>query len=62
MFSFLIISDSNYAYVILNAIHREKMCFTQSSTRMAASDFFHVFIQSVKFYTFYHYVLNSTDV
>ena len=39
-----------------------KKCFTQFSTRMAASDLFHMFKQSIKFYTFYYHVFKSTDV
>ena len=45
----------------INDTHRKKLCFTQFSTRMAASlgclaasdVFFHVFSQTIKFYTFY---------
>ena len=29
---------------------------------LAASDLFHMFTQSIKFYTFYYHVLKSTDV
>ena len=29
---------------------------------LAASDLFHVFTQSIKFYTFYYHVLESTDI
>ena len=39
---------------LLNDTHRKKLCFTQFSTGMAASDVFHVFTQSIKFYTFRH--------
>ena len=39
-----------------------KLCLTQFSTRMAASDLFHMFTQSIKFYTFQYSVLKSRDV
>ena len=34
-----------------NDTQREKLCFAQFITRMAASDLFHMFTQSIKFYT-----------
>ena len=37
--------------------YREKLCFTQFSTRMAASNLFHMFIQPIKFYAFHFHVL-----
>ena len=46
---------------VFNDTHREKLCFIQFSTRMAAS-LFHMFTESVKFYAFYYYVLKGTDV
>ena len=30
--------------------------------RLAPSDFFHMFTQSIRFYTFYYHVPKSTDV
>ena len=47
---------------LLDDTHREKLCFTQFSTRVAASDFYRMFTQSAKFYLFYYHVLKSTDV
>ena len=48
---------------LLNDTNREKLC-TQLSTRIAVWLLltFHMFLQSVKFYTFYYHVLKSTDV
>ena len=44
----------------VNDTHREKLCFTQFITRMAAwLLLFHMFTQSIKFYTFRHYVLKK---
>ena len=43
----------------LNDTHREKQCFTQLSTRMAASDLFDMFTQSVKFYIFHYHVFKE---
>ena len=40
----------------------EKMRFTQFSTRMAASELFHMFTQSIKFCTLYYHVSKSADV
>ena len=34
-----------------------KNCFTQFRARMAASDLFHMFTQSIKFYTFHYHLL-----
>ena len=52
----------------LNDTHRKKLCFTQLSTRiycnksLATSDLFSMFTQSIKFYKFHCYILNSKDV
>ena len=46
--------------VALDDTHREKLCFTQFSTRhgcLAASHLFHMFTHSNKFYTFHYHVL-----
>ena len=37
--------------------HWKKLCFTQFSTRMAASNLFHMFIQPIKFHVFHYHVL-----
>ena len=45
---------------VISDTHREKLCFTHLSTRMAAwllLTFFMCFTQSVKFYTFHYHVL-----
>ena len=50
---------------LLNDTHKEKLYFTQFSTRMAAwllLIFFHMFTQSVKFCAFHYHLLKSTDV
>ena len=43
---------------------REKLSYSiqYKNGCLANSDLFHMFTQSIKFYTFYHHVLNSTDV
>ena len=46
----------------LNDAYREKLCFTQFSTRMAASDLFYEITQSIKLYTFCYPVFKSKDV
>ena len=46
----------------INDTHRKKLCFTQVSTRMAASDLFYVFTQSIRLHTFYYHILKSIDV
>ena len=48
--------------LILNDNHREKLCFTQLSVRMAASDLLHMFTQSIEFYNFHYHIFQSTDV
>ena len=40
---------------------RGKLCFTQFSTEIAGSNLFHLFTQSIKFYTFHYHILKSTD-
>ena len=40
--------------VLLNSIQYKNGC-------LAASDLFHMFIQSLKFYTFHYHILKSTD-
>ena len=45
-----------------NDNHREKLCFTSFSILMAASDLFHIFPESVKFFTLHSHVLKSIDV
>ena len=45
---------------VLNNTHREKLCFAQFSIRMAASDLFHMFTQSIKFYTFHYHILKDS--
>ena len=47
-----------------NDTHREKTVLLRSVPDgcLAASDIFHMFTQSIKFYTFYYYLLKSTDV
>ena len=55
----------NIVYSIMfNDTHREKLCFTQFSTTMAAWLLLTLLllIQLIKFYTFYYHVLKSTDV
>ena len=52
--------DTCWTLFCINDTHREKMCFTQFSTKngcLAASDLFNMFTQSVKFYTFHYHVL-----
>ena len=50
-----------------NDTHREKLCFTQFGTRiyqnrsLAASDLFHIFIQSFKLYTLLHCRMLKSD-
>ena len=57
---FLIICNESHLWIEagrVNDTHRERLCFTQFSTRMTAwllLTFFHVFTQSIKFYTFYY--------
>ena len=54
--------------ISFNNAHREKLCLTQFSTRiywnrsLAASDLFHMFIQSIKFHTFNCNILKNNDV
>ena len=47
-----------------NDTHREKMFYLiqYKNGYSAASDLFHMFTESIKFYTFYYHVLKSTDV
>ena len=44
----------------------KKLCFTQfiqyKKSCLAVSDLFHMFTQSIKFYTFHYHVLKSTNV
>ena len=50
--------------ITVNDTHREKLCFTQFSTRngcLAASDLIQMFTQSIKFYTFHCHVLKVTS-
>ena len=56
--------DSNTFPNGLNDTHREKLFYSVQDKNgcLAASDLFHMFTQSVKFYTFYYYVLKSSDV
>ena len=52
-------------YYILNDTHKEKLSFTQFSTRIAAwllLTFSIIFTQSVKFYIFHYQVFKGTDV
>ena len=49
-------------FKLLNDTHREKLYFTQFSTRIAAYDLFYVFRQSIKFYTFHYTYLMTTVV
>ena len=48
----------------INDTHRENgvLLIQHKNGCLAASDLFHVFTQSVKFYTFHYYVFKSTDV
>ena len=52
--------------ILVNDTDREKLCFTQFSEAknrsLAATDLFHIFTQSIKFYTFQCHILKSTDV
>ena len=46
----------------LNDTHRETLCFCSVQYKngyLAPSDLFHMFKQSVKFYTFYYHVLKD---
>ena len=47
-----------------NDTQREKTVLLRSVQDgcLTASDIFHMFTQSIKFYTFYYYLLKSTDV
>ena len=53
--SFKIVFDASLIYAI-NGTHMENFCFTEFSTkihwntRLAASDVFHMFTQSIKFF------------
>ena len=47
---------------ILTILTGKKLCFIQFSTRTAASDLFHLFTQSIGFYTFHYHILKSADV
>ena len=53
---------------MLGIYSKGKNCFTRLSTRIycnkrsAASDQFHMFIQSIKIYTFYCRIIMNTDV
>ena len=53
---------------IFNNTHWEKLSFTQFSTRiywnssLADSELFHMFTQSIKFFTFHCHILKSTNV
>ena len=54
--------EENYHRILhiqINDTHREKLCFYSIQYKngcLAASDFFHIFTQSIKFYTFYYQV------
>ena len=45
-----------------NDTHADKLHFTQFITTVAASDLFHMFTQSIKFYMIYYHVLKSADL
>ena len=47
------LTEKNHC-ILLNSV-QERLC-------LAPSDLFHMFTQSVKFYTFYHHILKSADV
>ena len=55
-------------FKIFNATHIQKLCFTQISTiiyrdrGLVASDLFHMFTQSIKFYSLNSPILKGTDV
>ena len=55
----------NFSENCLNNTHIEKLCFYSIQCKndyLAASDFFHIFTQSIKFHTFYYHVWKSKDV
>ena len=54
-FYFLLINDTRKEKTVFYSIQYMNGC-------LAASDLFHMFTQSMKFYTFPYHVLNSTDV
>ena len=47
---------------LINDTHREKLFYSihYKNGRLAASDLFHMFTQTIKFYTFYYHVLKIT--
>ena len=49
---------------IVNVTHRKKLFYSIQDKNgcLAASDPFHMFIQSIKFYTFHYHMLKITDV
>ena len=64
----LMLSQSTAMGKSFNVTHTEKPGFTQFNARiywkrsLAVSDLFHMFTQSVKFYTFHCHILTSPDV
>ena len=54
-FYFLLINDTRKGKTVFYSIRYMNGC-------LASSDLFHMFTQSMKFYTFHYHVLNSTDV
>ena len=51
-------------FEIFNDAHREKLFYSiqYKNGWSAASDLFHMFTESIKFYTFYYHTLKSTNV
>ena len=66
---FVVLKKTAITLILSNIsnIHREKLCFIQLSTRthryrcLDAPDFFHIFTQFVKLFTFHCGILNSAN-
>ena len=59
------VAASAFSLQVINNTHRVKTVFNSIESKngcLATSDFFRMFTQSIKFYTFHYYVLKSTDV
>ena len=62
---FLTSKKSYQKYVTFNDTYRENLCLYSIQYKngcVAASDFFHMFTQSIKFYTFYNHIIKSTGI
>ena len=47
--------------MIKTTAKKNKIKNTKNGSSVAASDFFHMFTQSTKFFTFHYHILKSTD-